>query len=257
MHNFESAHMAFPNGQQPAWGQHTTWIVKTLPFFEQQNIANLIPNGMFTSAQVPAAQVGLPVLTCPSETYLPDGRLTPGGNILRSTWWWNQGLGSTNYKGCNGSNWLGAPYQRDGVGRFPGPMTDLEWGDGAFPRNKYTRPTRGIEYVDTTFGDLRDGSSNTVCIGESLPEWCDDSCFVDDNGTLATMAIPVNLYKTQVSRDPFAGDWRVSYGFASNHPGGVVFGLCDGSAHFVSDDVSNDVYWAMGTISGGETLAFD
>jgi hypothetical protein len=256
MHNYDSAHMAFPNGQQFTWGQHTTWIIKLLPFVEQQNVAKLIPRGVFTSAVVPAGQTSIPVLVCPADSSGFDGNLAPGGNILRANWWWNQSLGCTNYKGVNGSNWLGAPYQRDGVGRFNGPMIDLEWGDGVFPRNKFSRPTRSPAYVDTAFGDMKDGSSNTVAIGETLPQWCDDSAWVDDNGTLATMAIPVNLYKTVESRDPFAGDWRVSYGFASSHPSGSVFGRCDGSTLFVSDSVSSDVYYAMGTLQGGEVSNF-
>lgn len=253
MHNFESAHGAFPNGQQHAWGQHTTWVVKLLPFVEQQNVATMIPRNIFTAAEVPAGQSALAVLICPSDSSGFDGNLSPGGNVRRSGWWWNQSLGCTNYKACNGSNWLGAPYQRDGVGRYTGPMRDLEWGDGAFPRNKFNRRT---EYIDTGFGDMSDGSSNTVAIGESLPQWCDDSAWVDDNGTIATMAIPLNLYKTVDDRDPFAGDWRVSYGYASGHTGGAVFGRCDGSAQFVSESVTSDVYYAMGTIQGGEIETF-
>ncbi|MEL7500583.1 MAG: DUF1559 domain-containing protein [Planctomycetota bacterium] len=253
MHSYESAHEAFPNGQQLTWGQHTTWVIKILPFIEQQNVADQIPRNVFTSAQVPAGQQVMPFLVCPADASGFEGKLSPNGNVLRARWWWNQSLGCTNYKACNGSNWLGAPYQRDGTGRYPGPMIDLEWGDGAFPRNKFNRRT---EYIDTRFGDLTDGSSNTVAIGESLPNWCDDSAWVDDNGTIATMAIPVNLYKTVESRDPFAGDWRVSYGFASNHLSGSVFGRCDGSAIFVSDAINSDVYYAMGTIQGQETETF-
>ena len=255
MHNYESAHEAFPNGQQLAWGQHTTWIIKLLPFVEQQNVASLIPRNIFTAAEVPAGQSALNVLLCPSDSSGFNGTLPPGGNVLRAGWWWNQSLGYTNYKGVNGSNWLGAPYQRDGVGRYSGPMRDLEWGDGVFPRNKFNRP-RQPAYVDTGFGDMNDGSSNTVAIGETMPLWCDDSAWVDDNGTIATMAIPLNLYKTVEDRDPFAGDWRVSYGFASGHVGGAVFGRCDGSAQFVSESVTSDVYYAMGTIQGGEVGTF-
>jgi prepilin-type N-terminal cleavage/methylation domain-containing protein len=259
MHNYESAHMSFPNGELAVRGQPTTWITKSLPFLEQANLTNLLPRGIFTAAEVPVMQVGLPMLVCPSEDLLPDGQLTPGGNISRSGWWWDRSLISTNYKACLGGNWVvsGVPYNRPGVGRHGGPMNNLEDGDGMFPRNWIFPGRARTNYVDTSFGELQDGSSNTVAIGEALPSWCDDCCAVDTNGTLATTAIPVNLYKSELTgRATLSGDWQRSYGFSSNHPGGAVFGLADGSTHFVSDTINVDIYSAMGTISGGEVASF-
>jgi prepilin-type N-terminal cleavage/methylation domain-containing protein len=259
MHNYESAHMAFPNGELRQWGQPKTWVTKTLPFLEQTNVTNLLPNGIFTAAQAPVMQIGLPVLVCPSENLLADGQLVPGGNIARSGWWWQRSLTSTNYKGCLGGNWHknGVPFNRPGVGRHPGIMDDLEEGDGMFPRNWIFPGRSRTEYVDTTFGQLRDGSSNTIAIGEALASWCDDCCALDTNGTLATSAIPINLYKTEVTgRDTLAGDWQRSYGFSSSHPGGAVFGLADGSSHFVDESVDLEIMCAMGNISGGEVASF-
>ena len=44
--------------------------------------------------------------------------------------------------------------------------------------------------------------------------------------------------------------------FFSVHPGGAVFGRCDGSTQFVDESVSSEVYYAMGTIQGGEVESF-
>lgn len=43
-------------------------------------------------------------------------------------------------------------------------------------------------------------------------------------------------------------------GARSNHPGGVVVGIADGSARFVSDSVSLDVWRALGTRAGREII---
>ena len=116
------------------------------------------------------------------------------------------------------------------------------------PRNKASRRP-GM--VTTRMADITDGTSNTIALGESLPYWSDSSCWVDDNGTIAVTAIPMNLFKTAPDRTAFARDWRISYGFMSQHPGGVHFGMADGSVRFISDTISMPTYWSLGTISTG------
>jgi prepilin-type processing-associated H-X9-DG protein len=43
----------------------------------------------------------------------------------------------------------------------------------------------------------------------------------------------------------------------SMHPGGVNVVLCDGSVHFVSNNISPTTWAASATIAGGETLGTD
>jgi hypothetical protein len=43
----------------------------------------------------------------------------------------------------------------------------------------------------------------------------------------------------------------------SEHPGGVTVGLGDGAVRFVSETVSQDVWWAVGTRRGGESATLD
>jgi prepilin-type N-terminal cleavage/methylation domain-containing protein len=256
LHNYENVFKTFPYGAQYGNGVHTTWIMHILPQIEQQNLYSQLPFLQFRVAQVPVAQVALTPFLCPSDPSGRGGRLASGQNVARSGWWWQNGLGYTNYKGVLGGNWGWGAYIRAGVGRNAGGMVaagtvDLEWGDGVFPRNKWYNRARPMT---TSFRDMTDGTSNTLAVGETLVNWSDDSCWVDDNGTLATTAIPLNLYKTQTNRSPFAGDWRVSYGFASAHTGGGNFNRCDGSVQFLSDTIDRTIYSGLATIQGGEVL---
>ncbi|MCA9084215.1 MAG: DUF1559 domain-containing protein, partial [Planctomycetaceae bacterium] len=44
---------------------------------------------------------------------------------------------------------------------------------------------------------------------------------------------------------------------SSLHPGGAQFAFGDGSVHLISEFIDEDVYKALGTISGGETVSVD
>lgn len=253
MHNYLNVHQTYPFGAQYSPGNHHTWILDVLPFIEQQSISDKFPKSIFTSVQVPFAKVAIPTLQCPSDTYSGRGLLIAGQCAGNDPWWWDQGLGYTCYKCCNGAMWVGAPYARsDANGRF-GSTTprDLEWGNGISPRNKYFNRT---EVVRTRVADLTDGTSKTIALGEALISWSDKGCWVDDNATIAVTAIPMNLYKTSLDRVAFARDWRISYGFMSNHPGGGTFGMADGSCGFLSETLDMSVYNALGTISTGEVV---
>jgi prepilin-type processing-associated H-X9-DG protein len=54
----------------------------------------------------------------------------------------------------------------------------------------------------------------------------------------------------------YEGDWRGSNLLAatSEHSGGVVVGMADGSVRFTADSVSPAVWWGMGTRNGGEAV---
>jgi len=47
------------------------------------------------------------------------------------------------------------------------------------------------------------------------------------------------------------------YPFASRHPGGVLFGIADGSCRFVSQNADTRTLAAMATISDGQALVVE
>ncbi len=41
---------------------------------------------------------------------------------------------------------------------------------------------------------------------------------------------------------------------SSRHTNGVNMALCDGAIRFVNEEIVHDVWWALGSIQGGETV---
>lgn len=269
--NYESAHMVLPNGMNPEWNHHNTWVMDVLPFIEQNNVGIVFAENFFHNvpAEIIAGSTVLPPIVCPSDVGGLEGKGGPGLNAGAENWWWNQGLGVTNYKGVLGSNWhvAAGTYGRRGIGYNAPEAAVLDaagtyatpnhaYGDGVFPFNKGWQnfsPLRNRQsQLSTELGAIHDGTSNTVIFGEALPFYSDWSTWVCENHTTGTMAIPMNLWKTMPTRAAIAADWRANYGFASGHPGGVQFARVDGSVSMLPDSINRNVYYALGTIQGAE-----
>ena len=104
----------------------------------------------------------------------------------------------------------------------------------------------------TRFGDVTDGTSHTFAIGEAVPRWSKWTWWYYHNGVTATCAIPLNYRPPNISLEANSGNWRTSYGFASQHPGGGNFCFVDGGVRFIGNPVDLYVYRASATINGGE-----
>jgi prepilin-type N-terminal cleavage/methylation domain-containing protein/prepilin-type processing-associated H-X9-DG protein len=141
LHNFENAFRAFP-ATDVANGFSVQ--ARLLPYMEQTNLQNLLDfkQPAFTgayNAQIPSAQFAtafatpLPVMLCPSD---------PAPTIT---------LGNAGYK-YGGVNYMVS------IGSGTGTNYDRRW------------PTDGIVFENSqvTFGDMRDGASNTVVMSEAV-----------------------------------------------------------------------------------------
>jgi prepilin-type N-terminal cleavage/methylation domain-containing protein/prepilin-type processing-associated H-X9-DG protein len=244
---------------------HWSWIARVLPQVEQDNLyksAN-IPTGRMNADANSIAALGatLKVLTCPSDTS-PRTR-TNGADLGGLT------AGVTSYKGVSGANWgtdffpvdsnFNTPYRNPTapVTPSPPPLTSfngLERGDGIFWRADIRRGAMRLT-------DVTDGNSNTFMIGEDVPELIRWNEWAHSNGAIGTCAIPPNTGIT-IPTGPApgslttsdAGDWQERYSFRSRHTGGLQFALADGSVRFVSESVPIQIYRAMATRSGGESV---
>jgi len=134
------------------------------------------------------------------------------------------------------------------------------------------------------FGAVRDGTSNTIFMGEILSE-CHDhrqAGWWGMNGldAHAGTPCPINVFtpcagstaEAQQKGYPYSGlngqvncatggqghsgpqQWNLSWGFKSRHPQGCQFVFGDGSVHFISQSVNYQTYQRLGGRRDGQPL---
>lgn len=252
LHNYHQTFNLFPinyggNGAYDATSTGHSWMTGILPYIEQQPLYSQIDftQPLSNANNTTVSKTPISGFLCPSDSSR-TGKMNPVANL-------NDERAITNYKGCAGANWNWEDYT--GVswptGRWPNDPNGLDRGNGLICRNGDNQPGNY-----TSMADIRDGSSNTFAIGECVPSWCLHTWWYWFNSCTATCGIPLNYRKGMGDAYLVSqyGDWGRNYSFFSQHPGGGNFALCDGSVRYVSDAIDINIYRAMATISGGETL---
>jgi prepilin-type processing-associated H-X9-DG protein len=100
------------------------------------------------------------------------------------------------------------------------------------------------------FRGITDGTSNTMMVGEDLPRYNWHTAWVYSNGDTSSTYAPLNY----LPDPPKPEDWWEMRGFRSLHPGGASFCFADGSVRFIQETINMDVYRALSTRNGGETV---
>jgi len=148
----------------------------------------------------------------------------------------------------------------------------VNWGEGGWINNRGPGAPFFIKY-GARFGDIRDGTSNTIAMMEMLqapttsasPDqrgrlWNDDvlcyqiSTFIGPNSSDKDMGgtcIDMPVQGLPCNKGG-AGKADQYMGSRSRHPGGVMVLLCDGSVRFVSETVELAVWRAASSQAGGE-----
>jgi prepilin-type N-terminal cleavage/methylation domain-containing protein/prepilin-type processing-associated H-X9-DG protein len=142
--------------------------------------------------------------------------------------------------------------------------------DGFWGTNTNGGSMRGFaDYRDgrvASIASVTDGTSNTILVGESLPDEDSNNEMWGFTGAAAGMTVPLNwkTNKRGAGCDAQFGspDWncRFSYaarGFKSRHPGGGNFLFADGSVKFIKTSISRVTYAALGSRNGGEIVSSD
>jgi prepilin-type N-terminal cleavage/methylation domain-containing protein/prepilin-type processing-associated H-X9-DG protein len=255
--NHENAKGAFPPGGDfsPAGGLGCSWMVRILPYCEQDNIyAKLDMAGKNSSSGSIGYDnsVNIPLLTnvifnflkCPSSpvpntsTEFPADAIAGAGEQTP--------LQDPSYTGISG-------------GGFPPPTgeykstTKLSWGGG----NYLSNGGELIRNVPVRAADIRDGLSNTMIVGEQS-DWCIDptTSAIKYCGSAGGLGFCIGPYRA----DTWNRDFNVtcvinavgeqSYNavgvagsgqnrpILSSHPGGAHVLMCDGSVTFLSKSVN-------------------
>jgi prepilin-type N-terminal cleavage/methylation domain-containing protein/prepilin-type processing-associated H-X9-DG protein len=269
MHNYHDTVNFFPPGGQLAgpntgqaenWGDDKgTWLVYALPYIEQDNLFKLIPdiastvNPLGVARGIPAFATARPkIFRCPSDGFNPQwGVSNYAGNLGP------QCLAS----GCNESNqvWCNT---LPGIPASPDHGND--WGSSGI-RGLFNRLGAKIK-----MSSVKDGLSNTIMIGETLPETHDHffdgswSHFNGGNAHISTI-VPINTRISPTIRTGSCGpdvvggvtlqrdrNWNFSWGFRSEHSGGVNFVFGDGSVRFVSQSINMTTYQYIGCRNDGQ-----
>jgi len=231
VHNYEFAVENLPAGtinpdgpiRSEPIGQHVSWLVQILPYVEMRNVYYAFDQQAGAYAPANSAIRAVPVSLFMCPSY-PGSELNEDKDAAVST-----------YAGCHHDS--EAPIDVD--------------NNGLLFLNSSVRYT-----------DIRDGSSQTLLLGEIWPETLD---FMADqrrrtdslgwvSGTRSTLRNTSRLNE----RPPRRGDVQVDVagpldvgGFGSAHPGGVLISTADGSCRMIMDDTDPEVLRQLGNRADG------
>lgn len=222
-HNYEFAHEHLPPGVMDKKGPvlatpkglHVGFLVELLPYIEQRGIASNFDKSIGTYAvpNEPARQMAIPTYSCPS--FYGTGQLNADGSA-----------GMSNYAGCH-----------------HGTETPID------------KDNNGVLFLNSkvTFGDMLDGSSNTILAGDFLPY---DDSLGWASGTRASLRNMSEIVDPE--------DWEavrlappapnIVGGFGSMHSSGANFCLAGGSVQFLTNTMDVEIRTNLGDRADGAMM---
>jgi prepilin-type N-terminal cleavage/methylation domain-containing protein/prepilin-type processing-associated H-X9-DG protein len=269
LHNYHSAHKALPfgspmfyAGSSPTIPNAGTWALLLLPFLDSQVNYDQFS---FTApvsdpANASAVKQIISAYICPSdssaeEAVLPSRNGSPGYHnpAVALGLWYMGSMGPTHMDSC----WACAD-------TIPSPSNPCCQGYSFGCASGYGMPAGTFAGViarhprSIRFAEIRDGLSHTIVVGETLPRQCSwNSAFAPNFSTTSTN-IPLNWFESDSPLEtslPSTGLYFRSCGFKSRHGGVVQFAMCDGSVHFVTDQIEMSLLNQLGTRAGNETAS--
>lgn len=286
-HNHHDKHRQMPYGRKYDLWDSYTWMQFVLPDIEQGNVYDnywtLPRKGLSHSYPGPNGPIGNDdrLRTARhaqiSPFYCPSDGNSPSANELNTA---SYGFYRGNYRGCVGT------------GDMYGEPTDSSagpWGPGVFAvkHGQGVDSNSAVRTQGVAFGAMSDGTSNTLIVSEGIVPtvagWggpIGSVMYGNMGGALFSASSTPNSttpdqmvgpcpkdrgddsYKPPCVSVAGAAWWTPSGSGAqaaarSNHPGGVVAGMADGSARFFSQTIDLVTWRALGTRSNGEVVALD
>ena len=110
----------------------------------------------------------------------------------------------------------------------------------------------------TRIAQITDGTSNTLLVGEVTGAYgLAGGDFAAKNWVVWTLTDTSRGINGQGSVPSGSTTWSFKrLPFSSYHSGGCHFAFCDGSAHFLNEDIDQFVLEALASRNGGEAVEF-
>jgi prepilin-type N-terminal cleavage/methylation domain-containing protein/prepilin-type processing-associated H-X9-DG protein len=293
--SYESVYFAYPPGNAPSSSNFSTgnngasWLFMALPYAEQDNLYNRVraAGTLSNAVSTGVLPAKLPFARCPSDAWDPANFFlcnyvgssgpqcnnTPSGNCDTPIF----------QKYCNGVNQnQSGPSVPPTLNprTYPGYDASASWGDTSDPNLVRGMFVRGGARI--TRASVTDGTSNTLFLGEILPEFSEFQRYtslgwaggndVSQGQTIQPINWPIdpipsngpaayssNCMQTGTGACPSGPthcmwNWHVTWGFKSRHPGGTNFAYVDGSVHFLSENIDHQVYQYLGCRHDGQAV---
>jgi prepilin-type N-terminal cleavage/methylation domain-containing protein/prepilin-type processing-associated H-X9-DG protein len=253
LNSYESTHKKYPPGQR--WSgpralpdsYAVAWSVLLLPNIEQQAIADKF-DAKFTfvhPSNIEAASQIVPTYICPSTSRVEDHRsgthhLQNLGGIP------GEGLGCLDYLGISGPDGEAKhPDTKEMYGRQRGILI----GTKGLPRGDQLQDPPTVKPSHVT-----DGLSHTTWITECTGRGADVKDGAVDNlhGAWASGNNVTHIDEEVNDKEPPEA-WYAEMIF-SEHRGGANFSMCDGSVHFINEDVDKKVIRSLCSRNGDEVI---
>lgn len=233
LHNYHDTYNKFPSGQyfckpggtcvnRPDWLQGWGWSASILPFIEQGNLGRQLDYGrnLYDPVNIQIVRTPMPIFQCPSDaTRRPE---VPPSGIASDP----RRIATSNYCGNGGS--FSNSFESNSLAS----ATDQNWTNGVLRRDSKHK-----------FADISDGTSNTILIGEVTHynfTW-DPTMYGHydpPSGTACCTLALVRHGNQRLNPPPSANNVIKREGFHSLHTGGAQFAFCDGSVHFISQNIN-------------------
>ena len=263
-HNYHDTYKTMPpGGFKGVCGYKIGWVGRIFLFMEQGNrfdqIGPTFINYMPWRFDVPPHNGNTPLYTQPISTFIcPSSELgKQSAHYVNTTLPWITNQGGLHYRGV--------------AGAFNVQPVIGTWSAHA----AYT--TSGIIYPGraTLLGEIVDGTSNTLLIGEyssavglpaglrrpttawgAVQPWTwgyyeyDAPCTGDPTG--GWLMIDHKMVQYPIN---YRGSFLTNNApFRSNHPGGAMFSMADASVQFLSQTIDMNLYYGLATRMNGETV---
>jgi prepilin-type N-terminal cleavage/methylation domain-containing protein len=262
LHNYHNTNGAFPSGAlRGVCGYKMGWVVRIFPFIEQGTRYDAIGASLMTGTPWrfdnsphfgidPKYTTIVPTLVCPSS------ELKKSNHYINTTLPWITDQSPLHYRGV--------------AGAFNVDPVVGNWSEHAV----YT--TSGIFYpvIATRMGEITDGTSNTLMVGEyssafglpsglkkpttawaAIQPWTwghyqyTAPCFGDENA--GWLMIDHKMVQYPIN---YKGSFLTNNApFRSNHPNIAQFCMADGSIQALSQTISMNLYYGLATRGAGET----